>query len=49
MNMEIEIPSMPFARRLRELRQGNVDLLLGCCVMMTNKMKWFTSSQVKKR
>jgi polar amino acid transport system substrate-binding protein len=27
--MNMEIPSMPFASRLRELRQGNVDLLLG--------------------
>jgi polar amino acid transport system substrate-binding protein len=29
MNMEIEIIPMPFARRLRELRQGNLDLLVG--------------------
>jgi polar amino acid transport system substrate-binding protein len=29
MNMEIEITPMPFARRLRELRQGNLDLLVG--------------------
>jgi ABC-type amino acid transport substrate-binding protein len=29
MNMEIEIIPMPFARRLRELREGNLDLLIG--------------------
>ena len=27
--MNMEITPMPLARRLRELRQGNVDLLLG--------------------
>jgi polar amino acid transport system substrate-binding protein len=29
MNMEIELTPMPFARRLRELRKGNLDLLVG--------------------
>ena len=29
MNMEIEILPMPFARRIKELRQGNLDLLVG--------------------
>ena len=29
MNMEIEIVPMPFARRIRELRLGNLDLLVG--------------------
>lgn len=29
MNMEIEIIPMPFARRLRELRLGHLDLLIG--------------------
>ncbi|ABG41056.1 amino acid ABC transporter substrate-binding protein, PAAT family [Paraglaciecola sp. T6c] len=29
MNMEIEIIPMPFARRIRELREGNLDLLVG--------------------
>lgn len=29
MNMEIEILPMPFARRIKELRQGNLDILVG--------------------
>ena len=29
MNMEIEIIPMPFARRLRELRLGHLDVLIG--------------------
>ncbi|WP_160177946.1 substrate-binding periplasmic protein [Paraglaciecola mesophila] len=29
MNMEIEILPMPFARRIKELRQGNLDMLVG--------------------
>tara|TARA_R110001632_G_scaffold103412_1_gene212096 strand:- start:72306 stop:73034 length:729 start_codon:yes stop_codon:yes gene_type:complete len=29
MNMEIDIIPMPFARRIREFRQGNLDLLVG--------------------
>ncbi|MEH6712148.1 MAG: transporter substrate-binding domain-containing protein, partial [Paraglaciecola polaris] len=29
MNMEIEIIPMPFARRLREFRHGNLDLMVG--------------------
>lgn len=29
MNMEIEIVPMPFARRIRELRKGHLDLLVG--------------------
>jgi ABC-type amino acid transport substrate-binding protein len=29
MNMDIEIIPMPFARRIKELRQGNLDMLVG--------------------
>lgn len=29
MNMDIEIFPMPFARRVRELRQGNLDIMVG--------------------
>nr|WP_205967699.1 transporter substrate-binding domain-containing protein [Paraglaciecola sp. 20A4] len=29
MNMEIDIIPMPFARRIREFRQGNLDMLVG--------------------
>lgn len=29
MNMEVEIVPMPFARRIRELREGNLDVLVG--------------------